>query len=72
MQNTQSMLRFYLKILFFDHKTFLEGPKKAFEIIITAFNKGDKGTLKGLVSKDVFNAFENTFTGPSIPRRRSI
>ena len=31
---------------------------KAFEIIITAFNKGDKNTLKGLVSKEVYNAFE--------------
>ena len=42
----------------FDHKYFLEGAKKAFEIIITAFNKGDTKTLKGLVSKDVFAAFE--------------
>ena len=37
---------------------FLEGAKKAFEIIITAFNKGDKDTLKNLVSKDVYKAFE--------------
>ena len=42
----------------FDHKSFLEGAKKAFEIIITAFNKGDTNTLKGLVSKDVFVAFK--------------
>ena len=31
--------------------------KKAFEIIITAFNRGDKKTLKNLVSQDVYNAF---------------
>ena len=43
----------------FDHKLFLEGSKKAFEIIITAFNKGDKKTLKGLVSKEVYSAFES-------------
>tara|TARA_X000000368_G_C23051870_1_gene721828 strand:- start:2999 stop:3580 length:582 start_codon:yes stop_codon:yes gene_type:complete len=42
----------------FDHKSFLEGAKKAFEIIITAFNKGDKKTLKNLVSNDVYKAFE--------------
>ncbi len=48
----------YKKVNNFDHKIFLEGAKKAFEIIITAFNNGDKKTLKGLVSKDVYLAFE--------------
>ena len=47
----------YKKIPSFEHRVFLEGAKKAFEIIITAFNKGDKDTLKNLVSKDVYNAF---------------
>ena len=42
----------------FDHKQFLDGAKKAFEIIITAFNSGDKNTLVNLVSKDVYKAFE--------------
>ena len=42
----------------FDHKQFLDGAKKAFEIIITSFNNGDKKTLKNLVSKDVYLAFE--------------
>ena len=32
--------------------------RKSFEIIITAFNNGDKKTLKNLVSQDVYNAFE--------------
>ena len=32
--------------------------KKAFEIIISAYNQGEKKTLKGLVSKDVFATFE--------------
>ena len=48
----------YKKVTSFDHKAFLEGAKKAFEIIITAFNKGDKKTLKGLVSNEVYSAFE--------------
>ena len=48
----------YENIEDFDHKNFLEGAKKAFEIIITAYNQGDKKGLKDLVSKNVFLAFE--------------
>ncbi len=57
-ENEQKLEVVYKKTTSFDHKLFLEGAKKAFEIIITAFNKGDKNTLKGLVSKDVYKAFE--------------
>ncbi len=57
-ENEQKLEAVYSKVDSFDHKSFLEGAKKAFEIIITAFNKGDKNTLKGLVSKDVYDAFE--------------
>ena len=57
-ENEQKLEIVYKKISSFDHKAFLEGAKKAFEIIITAFNKGDKETLKNLVSKDVLKAFE--------------
>ena len=38
---------------------------KDFEIIITAFNKGDKATLKNLVSKDVYKAFESAINDGS-------
>ena len=55
----------YLKVASFDHKIFLEGAKKAFEIIITAFNKGDKKTLNSLVSKDVYTAFETAINSGS-------
>lgn len=48
----------YKKVNNFDHKQFLDGAKKAFEIIITSFNSGDKKTLKDLVSNNVYNAFE--------------
>ena len=57
-ENEQKLEIVYKKISSFDHKAFLEGAKKAFEIIITAFNKGDKETLKNLVSKDVLKGFE--------------
>ena len=55
----------YKKVDLFDHKVFLEGAKKAFEIIITAFNKGDKKTLNNLVSKDVYSAFETAIDSGS-------
>ena len=53
-ENEQKLEVVYKHIPSFDHKVFLEGAKKAFEIIITAFNKGDKSTLKGLVSKELY------------------
>jgi len=56
--NEQKLLKIYEAVEDFDHKSFLEGAKKAFEIIITAYNQGEKKALKELVSKDVFTAFE--------------
>ena len=64
-ENEQKLEVIYKKISSFDHKTFLEGAKKAFEIIITAFNKGDKSTLKNLVSKDIYSAFEKAIIAGS-------
>ena len=64
-ENEQKLEVVYKKVNSFNHKEFLEGAKKAFEIIITAFNKGDKGTLKTLVSKDVYNAFEGAINSGS-------
>jgi len=64
-ENEKKLEIVYKKVNSFDHKTFLEGAKKAFEIIITAFNKGDKKTLNGLVSKDVYAAFETAIDSGS-------
>ena len=58
LDNQLKLENVYRKVKNFDHKQFLEGAKKAFEVIITAFNNGDKKTLKNLVSKNVFLAFE--------------
>lgn len=41
----------------FNKEKFLTGAKKAFEIIITAFAKGDTQTLEGLVSKSLIKKF---------------
>ena len=64
-ENEQILEAVYKEVPGFDHKTFLEGAKKAFEIIINAFNKGDKTTLKNLVSKDVYLAFEGAIDSGS-------
>ena len=47
----------------FDHKNFLEGAKFAFETIINAFNKGDKKTLKTLLTEEVYMSFEKAIDG---------
>ena len=52
--NEQKLLKIYEVVEDFDHKSFLDGAKKAFEIIISAYNQGEKKTLKELVSKEVF------------------
>ena len=64
-ENEKKFSNVYQKVSSFDHRVFLEGAKKAFEIIITAFNKGDKNTLKGLVSKNVYGAFEKAINDGS-------
>ena len=64
-ESEQKLEAVYKKVSSFNHREFLEGAKKAFEIIITAFNKGDKNTLKNLVSKDVYNAFEEAINSGS-------
>ena len=64
-ENEQKLEAVYKTVSSFNHKEFFDGAKKAFEIIITAFNKGDKSTLKNLVSKDVYNAFEDAINSGS-------
>ncbi len=42
----------------FEPRTFIEGAKGAYEAIMIAFAKGDRKTLRGLLSKEVGEAFE--------------
>lgn len=58
LDNQLKLQEVYKKVNDFDHKQFLEGAKKAFELIITSFNNGDKKNLKNLVSNDVYSTFE--------------
>jgi predicted lipid-binding transport protein (Tim44 family) len=42
----------------FSPKSFLEGAKAAYEMIVTGFATGDRKTLKNLLEKDVYDGFE--------------
>lgn len=42
----------------FEKESFLHGAKRAFEIIVTAFAKGDIQTLEMLVSKNLYKKFQ--------------
>jgi predicted lipid-binding transport protein (Tim44 family) len=42
----------------FSPKSFLEGAKAAYEMIVTAFAQGDRKTLKQLLERDVYEGFE--------------
>ncbi len=46
----------------FDAAAFLEGSKAAYEMIVQSYARGDRKTLKGLLSKDVFDDFDHAIT----------
>jgi predicted lipid-binding transport protein (Tim44 family) len=46
----------------FTPKSFLDGAKAAYEMIVTAFAQGDRKTLKNLLDKDVYDGFERAIT----------
>jgi predicted lipid-binding transport protein (Tim44 family) len=41
----------------FDPKTFVEGAKMAYEMIVMAYADGDKKTLRNLLSREVYDGF---------------
>lgn len=43
----------------FNSKKFIDGAKKAFDIILSSFAKGDKSALQPLLSKDVYQEFSD-------------
>ncbi len=46
----------------FDPREFLGGAKAAYETIVTAFARGDRKMLKGLLAKEVYDGFEQAIT----------
>ncbi len=47
----------------FDPNMFLAGSRAAFEMVITAFAKGDAGALRPLLNDEVFQNFSNAIKG---------
>ncbi len=41
----------------FEPRSFATGARSAYEMIVTSFSRGDRATLKSLLSKDVFEGF---------------
>lgn len=46
----------------FTPKSFVEGAKLAYEMIIDSFAKGDKASLKNLLSREVYDGFARAIT----------
>jgi predicted lipid-binding transport protein (Tim44 family) len=46
----------------FTPKEFLNGARIAYEMIVMAFATGDRGTLKGLLSAEVYEGFDGAIT----------
>lgn len=47
----------------FTPRSFVDGAKMAYEMIIEGFAQGDKKTLQNLLSKDVFDGFSSAIDG---------
>ena len=47
----------------FSGEAFLEGARKAYEMIVLAFARGDRDTLHNLLSKDVYDSFAREIDG---------
>ena len=46
----------------FNAREFIEGAKMAYEMVVTAFAAGDRKALKSLLSKEVFEGFDQAIT----------
>ncbi|MCX7339564.1 MAG: Tim44/TimA family putative adaptor protein [Hyphomicrobiales bacterium] len=46
----------------FDGRGFLDGSKAAYEMIVMSFANGDRKTLKGLLSKEVYDDFDQAIS----------
>ena len=56
----------------FDPGKFLGGARSAYEMIVRAFAAGDRDTLKGLLSPDVFKSFETAIADRETAGRTEV
>jgi len=62
----------YEVIKSFDHVEFLEGAKKAFEMIVTHFKNGSKDKLKPLLTKDIYSVFSKAIDENKTPNNMQM
>ena len=55
----QALLDIKLADRAFEAEHFVSGARQAYELIVTAFAKGDRATLKPLLSEEVYHAFDS-------------
>lgn len=55
----------------FTPRTFLDGAKRAYEMVIEAFAKGDRATLKNLLSRDLYDGFSRAIDQREAAGQRS-
>ena len=71
-KNIAELKKAYEVLEDFDHNNFLDGAKFAFETIINSFNKGDKKTLKKLLTEEVFQVFNSSIDDKNIDPESNI
>jgi predicted lipid-binding transport protein (Tim44 family) len=54
----------------FDTERFLSGARAAYEMIVTAFARGERDTLRPLLSDDVFSAFDQEIKSREAKKER--
>ncbi len=54
----------------FDTERFLSGARSAYEMIVTAFARGERDTLRPLLSEDVFSAFDQEIKSREAKKER--
>jgi predicted lipid-binding transport protein (Tim44 family) len=55
----------------FSPETFLVGARDAFDMVIEAFNEGDRDTLNNLLADDIFNSFDTVLKAQQAEGKRA-
>jgi predicted lipid-binding transport protein (Tim44 family) len=67
---TRGLLDIKLADRTFDANHFVEGARRAYEMIVTAFAKSDRDALRPLVSDDVYAAFEHAIAEREVKKEK--
>ncbi len=67
---TRALMDIKLADRTFDTERFLQGARSAYEMIVTAFARGERDVLRPLLSDDVFDTFEKAIKNRESKRER--